>query len=227
MKFELSKYYYKSPDIFAQLPEPELDLLKANLKLKRIRKKKILFRQGSYPAGMYILIKGKLKLYQVTGEKESILYFYTAGDITGFRPILCNETHPLSAAALEDAQYYFISRTVFLKLLRSSPSLSNFLLESLGHEFSVWVNNMSVFSNLIVRERIALALLKLNEIYKTETSEYAVISLSRSDFASYVGTAKESLVRLLGDFKKRNIISTKGKKITILNLAALYEMLGD
>lgn len=224
MEFNLGKYYYQSPDIFSQLPAAERDAFKAQLRLKKISKKKILFRQGSFPAGIYILTKGKLKLYNTVGGKESILYFYKPGDITGFRPILCNETHPLSASALEDCQYYFIPREAFLKILRSSPSLSNFLLENLGHEFSVWVNNTAIASNQIVRERIALALIKLHEIYKTEGTSQSVISLSRGDFASYVGTANETLVRLLGDLKKKKIIATEGKRIRILDMNALYEL---
>lgn len=225
MGFELAKYYYKGQDIFGHLPPAESALIRKNILQKSIRKGKLLFKQGSHPAGVYVLITGKVKLYQKSSdEKETVIYFYTAGDIMGYRPIICNESHPLSAEALEDCSYSFIPRMAFLKILSASPSLSNLLLENLGREFSVWVNNMSLFASQSVKERIAMALIKLNEIYKPEGGGLSVIRLSRGDFSAYVGTANETLVRLLGDFKRKKIIAIQGKSIRVLNIKALLEI---
>lgn len=108
MGFELKKYYYKSQDIFAQLPEAESALIRKSILQKTIKKKKLIFKQGSHPAGVYVLSSGKVKLFQISSdEKETVIYFYTAGDIMGYRPIICNESHPLSAEALEDCTYSF------------------------------------------------------------------------------------------------------------------------
>lgn len=110
-------------------------------------------------------------------------------------------------------------------MLSASPSLSNLLLENLGHEFSVWVNNMSLFASQSVKERIAMALIKLNEIYKPEGGGQSLIRLSRSDFSAYVGTANETLVRLLGDFKRKKIIAIQGKNIRVLQMDALLDII--
>jgi CRP-like cAMP-binding protein len=226
MDFALDKYYYKSPDLFKHLPPSEASLISRNTVQKSIRKNKLFFKQGSHPAGVYLLTTGKVKMYQANADgKETVIYFYSAGDIMGYRPIICNECHPLSAAALEDCIYSFIPREAFLTILASSPSLSNLLLENLGHEFSVWVNNMSLFSSQSVKERTAMALIKLHEIYKPEEGGQSIIRLSRSDFAAYVGTAKETLVRLLGDLKRKKVISIQGKSIRILNMNTLLEMI--
>ncbi len=226
MGFELQKYYYTGGDIFGHLPKAEAALINKNIHQKTVKKKKLLFKQGSHPAGVYVLTAGKVKLFQITGDqKETIIYFYKAGDIMGYRPIICNESHPLSAEALEDCTYSFITRAAFLKILAASPSLSNLLLENLGHEFSVWVNNMSLFASQGVKERVAMALLKLNEIYKPEGGGQSVIRLSRTDFSAYVGTANETLVRLLGDFKRKKIITIQGKNIRILQMNALFDIL--
>jgi len=226
MDFDLKKYYYKSSDIFGQLPPAEFALINKSIQQKAIKKKKLLFKQGAHPAGVYVLNTGKVKMFQVSGgEKETVIYFYTAGDIMGYRPIICNESHPLSAEALEDCTYSFIPRTTFLKILAASPSLSNLLLENLGHEFSVWVNNMSLFASQSVKERIAMALIKLHEIYKPEGGGLSVIQLSRSDFSAYVGTANETLVRLLGDLKRKGIIAIQGKNIRILQMNVLLDII--
>jgi CRP-like cAMP-binding protein len=143
----------------------------------------------------------------------------------GYRPMICQEAHPLSAAALEDCSYLFIPREAFLKMLKQSPSLSNLLLETLGHEFSVWVSSMSFFASQRVKERIVLALLKLHEIYRPEDGGKVIIRLNRTDFAGYVGTAKETLVRVLGELKKKNMIASEGSKIRITDREALIGML--
>jgi CRP-like cAMP-binding protein len=226
MGFDLDKYYYKSDDIFLALPPVELALLNESKKLVTVKKGKLLFRQGSYPAGVYILNKGRVKMYQVNVDgKQTIIYFYTAGDVMGYRPMICKETHPLSAEALEDCVYSFFPRDAFLRILATSTALANLLLQNLGHEFSVWVNNMSLFSSQSVKERTALALVKLNEIYRSEKGGVPIIILSRGDLAAYVGTAKETLVRLLGDLKRRRIISVKGQHIRIVDKEALLEII--
>jgi CRP-like cAMP-binding protein len=226
MEFQLEKYYYKGEDLFRRLSPQELNLLNQHLRTRSIRKNKILFRQGSFPAGMYILTKGRVKMFQVNSdEKETIIYFYTMGDLMGYRPMICHESHPLSCAALEDCTYSFLAREDFLKLLAKSPNLSNILLENLGHEFSVWVNSMSLFSTQSVKERIALAMLKLHEIYKPGDNGKVQINLSRGDLASYVGTAKETLVRVLADFKRRKMIDIQGRKLRILDREMLLEII--
>jgi CRP-like cAMP-binding protein len=226
MEFDLDKYYYKSDDIFLALPAVELALLNESKKLVTVKKGKLLFKQGSHPAGVYILGKGRVKMYQTSPDgKQTIIYFYSAGEVMGYRPMICRETHPLSAEALEECVYSFIPRDAFLRILAESTTLANLLLENLGHEFSVWVNNMSLFSSQSVKERTALALLKLNEIYRSEKAGVSIISLSRGDLAAYVGTAKETLVRLLGDLKRRRIISVKGQHIRIVRKEGLLEII--
>jgi len=209
-----------------QLPASDRVLVQKHTLEKSIRKSRLLFKQGSHPAGIYLLHSGTVKMYQASGDgKETIIYFYTAGDIMGYRPIICKEAHPLSAAALEDCTFSFIPRDAFVNTLESSSALSNLLLENLGHEFSIWVNNMSFLASRSVKERIALSLLKLQEVYKPEGGGQAVIRLNRSDLAAYVGTAKETLVRLLGDLKRKKIISIQGKSIRVLNQEALVEII--
>lgn len=129
--------------------------------------------------------------------------------------------------AMDSVIVSFIPREIFSTLLIKSPHLAQKLLEVLSKEFSVWINKMTVFSQYAVKERVALSLIILSKVYqkKDENIKTVSISISRDDFAGFVGTAKETLVRMLRIFKDQNIISTKGTKIYVLKPKLLLDMI--
>ncbi len=219
MTFKLEKYHFKTDSILDGLPTREFRLLKEDMQRLEVKKDKIIYKEGSYSKGAYILRKGKIKIYQTNKDgKEQIAYIYRKGEIMGYRPLLCEEAHPVSAAALEDCVISFIPKKFFLRALEVSPVLARRLLTNLSHEFTVWINKLSLFAQQPVRERVALSLLIINEKYKKDgkNNQAAAINLSREDIANYVGTTIETLVRILRYLKDEKIITTNGRKITIL-----------
>lgn len=216
MEFELEKFYFANAGVFDRIPARDKLKLEKSIEKKKIKAGKIIYREGTNPKGIYILKKGKVKIYQTNQDsRKQIMYIYTKGEIFGYRPILCNQVHPVTAAALEDCSYDFIPRDFFMDCLRHSNELCSVLLVSLSHEFSVWVNNISVFARYPVKARVALGLLVLAEKYKVK-GKGSEVNLSRSDLASYVGTVKESVVRVIQEFKKQKLVDTVGRKIRIL-----------
>lgn len=228
MEFNIEKYHLKSSSFFDFLTESEYEGVKNSLTRKEYSKEEPLFAEGSYSKGIYIVKKGKVKIFQTNSDgKQSIVYIYKKGDYFGYRPLLADEPNPVSAVAMEPVVVSFISKETFFSLLDKSPSLAQELLVVLSKEFSVWINKMTIFSQFAVKERVLLSLLILYKVYqKSNNNEKAVaISINRDDFAGYVGTAKESLVRMLRQFKDENIITTQGTKIIIQKHDVLLNML--
>lgn len=228
MKDLLDSYHLKSCSFFELLNKEEA--LQARLKItrKEFQKGEYLFKEKSFSKGVYIVRKGKVKIFQTNAEgKESIVYIYKKGDYFGYRPILSEESHPVSAVAIDNVIVSFLSKESFIALLRKSPTLSTNLLTNLSKEFSVWINKMTVFAQHGVKERVALSLLILLRVYMRDESDLksAVIKLNRDDFASFVGTAKETLVRMLRIFKDEKIIATRGTQIYILKPKALLAVI--
>jgi CRP-like cAMP-binding protein len=224
MAFRIEKYHFITGSILEGLPSKEFKLLKEEMTRVEKSKGEIIYKEGSHPKGIYILRKGKVKIFQTNGEgREQIVYIYKKGEIMGYRPIISKGVHPVSAVALEDCVLSYIPKKYFLGVLENSLTLSTRFLVNLSHEFTVWTNKISLFTQQPVRERVAISLLILNEKYRTDGrgSRSSVITLSRQDLANYVGTAKETLVRVLQDFKKRRIVRTEGQKIIILNTEEL------
>jgi CRP-like cAMP-binding protein len=225
--FQIEKYHFISGSILEGLPEKEARFLKENMVRKEEKKDRTLFKEGSYPRGVYFIKKGKVKIFQTNSEgKEQIVYIYTSGESFGYRPLLSDQMHPVSAMTLEDCVFSFIPKDVFIELLKTSTTLANKLLQNLSFEFSVWINTITAFTQKPVKERLALSLLILNEKYrkKNNPEKAPEINLSRAEKAHYIGTSVETLVRMLQHFKKDKIISTKGRKIVILKPEELVKI---
>ncbi len=221
----LKRFHFHSGINLDALQPSDKTFLKKHSKKISLKKKKVLFRQGSYPNGIYIIKSGKLKVYQLNFDGSiQILFIYNAGDVFGYRPIISNEYQPVTVSALEDCELIFISRPSFLELLNKSLPLSNQVLVSLCHEFTVLTNRMNVFAQRGIKERLALALLILNEKFKPlgDDSPIAEIIITRTDLANYVGTSLENLVRTIKFFKEKKLITTKGKSILISHFENLF-----
>lgn len=227
MSFNIEKYHLKSSSLFDSLSPEESKLIKRDMLRKEFLKGECLFKEQSFSKGIYIIKKGKVKIFQTNSEgKEGIVYIYKKGDYFGYRPLLAEEPHPVSAVAMDNVVVSFVPKEYFLKVFSTSPALAKEITINLSKEFSVWVNKMTIFSQHSVKDRVALSLLILHKVYqKNENSKNVLIAINRDDFAGFVGTAKETLVRMLRIFKDEKIITTKGTKIVILKHRVLLNMM--
>lgn len=213
----MEKFHFKPISLFDGLPADAFRLLKENMQRMEVKKSGIIYSEGLFSKGVYIIRKGKVKIFQMTSEgKEQIVYIYKKGEIMGYRPLICGERHPVTAVALEAAVLSFIPAKAFLKALDQSSALSKRLLVNLAHEFTVWVNMMSVLSQQPARERVAFVLLILREKYMTDNKTNVSFNITRENIANYARTTVETLVRMLRYFKDEHIIRTEGRRIFIL-----------
>lgn len=229
MEIDLEKYHLKSVALSDLLSAEELRRVKARMQRKEYSKGENLFKEHSYSKGVYVVRKGKVKIFQTNAEgKQSIVYIYRKGDFFGYRPVLAAEPHPVSATAMDSVVVSFIPKDIFLQLLEQSPSLALKIAVGLAKEFSVWINKMTVFSQYSVKERVALSLLILNQVYsRSNAARHTLISINRDDFAGFVGTAKETLVRMLRVFKDEGIIAARGTHITLTRPKALKQLVAS
>jgi CRP-like cAMP-binding protein len=222
--FPIDKWDFNSQSILTDMMSGDYENLIKNSSEEKYGKGETIFREGAIPSGIFYIKSGKVKKYKVDNfGKEKIIYVANMGELIGYHAILASERYPDSAAALEESLLSFIPKEDFLHVLDQSPILSRRLLKTLSHEFAVLANNISVFAQRSVRERLAITLIVLREKYKKETLEGQpiIINLSRDDIASMAGTTRESTVRLLSEFKDEGLIETKGRKIFITDVKKL------
>ncbi|MBN9483547.1 MAG: Crp/Fnr family transcriptional regulator [Bacteroidetes bacterium] len=189
------------------------------------KKGQIIFNEGNYPLGVYCINKGKVKLAHAGQDgKEQIVKLAKEGDVLGYRSMLSSERYNASAIALEDTQICFISKEVFFSLLRKNPTLSLEIIRMLALELRLTENRLTDIAQKPVRERMAEALLFLKETYGFEKDNATIsVVLSREDIANLVGTATETAIRLLSEFKHDKIVVFVGKKIKILDMDKLVK----
>ena len=205
--------------MFGSLAESDLEKLSLNKSCIRYKRGQTLFYEGTRPMGLFCLNSGKVKVYKLSSQgKEQIINIAKPGDFLGYRAILSEEFYSASATVLEDAAICFIPREDFLGLLRSNPDFFQRIIKNICHELGVMRERISDLAQKSVRERLAGSLLMLKETYGVdgEKSTLIDIQLSREDLANIVGTATETVIRLLSEFKKDGLISLDGKKIKVL-----------
>ncbi|MEP7254323.1 MAG: Crp/Fnr family transcriptional regulator [Ferruginibacter sp.] len=217
MNFDIYKYHFRSDKLFNAVVPVYMNELQNILKTICYKKGDELYKEGSTPRAVYCVKKGKIKIEQAGENGDSrIVYIYTVGEYFGFRPLLSNQKHPVSAIVLEESEIEVYEGRGFLDIAKRSPNLSFNLVEILSFEFNVWINLIGSLSRKSAKERVALILLILHEKYKAGGKETA-ITMSKADIACYSETTEETVVRVLTFFKEKGILSTEARKVIIKN----------
>lgn len=218
--FLSENFRLKTSQLFDGLTNGELEQLMGSGVTHTYKKGEIIFRDGGIPTGIFYVNAGMVKKYKETSKGgEQIFYICSDGELLGYHALLGEENYPDSAATIEDSEITFIPKENFLHVLRNSNMLSTRLLKALGHEFSLFINGITNLATKTVRERLAFNLLILEEKFQRSTASRKAreIVMSRTDLANMVGTAKETLVRLLQEFKRDHLVEIDGKGIRIID----------
>ena len=217
---DCQKCEIKNDSVFGGLCSQTVSTVNAYKSTNNYRKGQILFHEGTRPLGVYCINKGKIKLYKLGNEgKEQIIQLAKQGDILGYRAMIGEEVYPVSAETLEESHVCFIPKQDFLQMISESKEIYARLFKHACHELGLMAQNVTNLAQKTVRERLAITLMMLKDTYGVEPTEdnKVVINLTREDLANIVGTATETLIRLLHDFKEDKIITTKGRKIILQN----------
>lgn len=190
------------------------------------KKGEVIFKEGSFPYGVYCVNFGKIKLTKQGADgKEHIVRLIKEGDPMGYRSLLSGDKYSASAVAIEDCGVCFIPKELFLGILQKDSSLTMEMLKLLSDDLRKAEVQITHLAQKPVRERLAESLLFIKETYGFEEDGETINALfSREDIANIVGTATETAIRLLSELNKDNVIQLKGKKISILNFAKLVKI---
>lgn len=207
-------------NLFGALDLSQREFLDAHKKCNFYKKKQTLFVEGSLPRGVFCINEGKVKVFK-TGDdgKEQIIQIAKSGDLLGFRSMFAQDAYKVSAQTLEESNICFIPKEDFVSLMDHNSVLRNGIIKELSTELTGQAEFITNMAQKSVRQRLAFVLILLMDVYKEEP-----INLSREDLANFVGTATETLIRLLKDFKEEGIISTETRKITILDVPKLLNV---
>ncbi|MCU4173685.1 Crp/Fnr family transcriptional regulator [Carboxylicivirga sp. N1Y90] len=212
----------KKLEIFRHLSESETALLLENLHYKELRKGNILYREGCYLNKVILLFDGVVKQKKCGSKgKELIIRFAKGGEILGFRSFLTEELACATAEVMEDVKVAYIEGSCLTQLMKSNSNFSMIMMKHVCGELSATQTFILNVAQKTVRERVAEGLVQLKEVFDVDDDCNLKIPLSRRDLANVVGTVPESVIRMLADFKKENLIEVNGRRIRLMNIQKL------
>ncbi|MEM0993597.1 MAG: response regulator [Bacteroidota bacterium] len=197
----------------------EFEQLSDQQEIRRFNKKDVIFQEGDLPRRLYYIQSGKVKLIKTNDEgKEYILSILEPNDFFGHIALLKGEEYTESAVVMEKAEIVFVPKDDFLLLLYGNRDFSAHFIKLLANNMIEQEEKLLSLAYSSIRKRVAEALI---DLYQQRGNE---IQILRDDLASMVGTAKESVIRTLTEFRKEEIIDIKNGIITILNAGKLVKM---
>ncbi len=188
-------------------------------------KKQVIYAEGKRPRLLYYIVKGKVKASKTHEDgKEYITDLYSDGDFIGYPALIEEKNYDDTAIALEETEIIQIPRDEFQKMLEADITVAAKFIRIITQNVKEKEERLLSLAYSSLRKRVAKALVDIHTKFNTG-GESNPIEISRDDIAHYVGTATESLIRTLSDFKSEKLISIKEGKIIINDIEKLKHLL--
>jgi CRP-like cAMP-binding protein len=203
-----------------------LKLLAEDRNINKYKKKEIIYSEGNHPNRLYYVLKGKVKTYKCNDNgKELVTDIFSTGDFLGYVAMLEGSVYKDSAAALEETELAVIPREDFDGLVNNNKEVAQKFIRLLAKNISERENQLVNIAYNSLRRKVADALIMLYKKYHQTTGDDAML-IGRGSLSTIAGTAKESLIRTLSDFRNEKLIDIKNDgSIVILNLKKLELLL--
>lgn len=194
--------------------------LSLDKKVKHFKKRDVIFEEGDNPRFLYFIRSGKVKTFKTHDQgKKYIIDLLKEGDFLGYVDLLKNTAHTETAAAMEDTDIVLIPKDNFLALIQANRDVSSQMIKMLANNITEKEEQLLNLAYNSVRKRVADALILLSQ--KEDNKSFHVL---REDLARIVGTAKESVIRMLTEFKNDGYIDISEGTIVILDMKKLSNL---
>ncbi|NCB08009.1 MAG: Crp/Fnr family transcriptional regulator [Bacteroidia bacterium] len=208
--------------LFKKLNEEEFNRLNFEKSCSLYKKGTIIYREGSRLTGFYCVTKGIIKIFKTGIDgKEQIIRFAKKGEIIAYRSLLSQELACTTAKVIEESVLCHVPYQTLLFLIQNNWQFSHHMLQIVCRELREANDYITDIAQKTVRERLAEVLLLLKENFDLDNQNTLQISLTREELANMVGTATESVIRLLSEFKQDRLIELQGRKIKFLDITNL------
>lgn len=211
--------------VFRHLSKEEVEIINFEKEFRQYKRGEVLYNEGNRISGIFCINKGIIKVFKTGIDgKEQIIRFAKPGDIIAYRSVLSNEPACTSAKVIEDSSVCFIPSHILTDFVNENTLFSMEVMKLTCHELGEANEYITDIAQKTVRERLAEVLLHLINDFGLDTDSYLKITLTREELANIVGTATESVIRLLSEFKSDRYIELSGRKIRILDRKSLEKI---
>jgi CRP-like cAMP-binding protein/CheY-like chemotaxis protein len=212
-----------------QAIETEAELLMkltGDRNINKYKKKQIIYLEGNRPSRLYYIVKGKVKGYKKNDDgKELVVALYSTGDFLGYTALLEQTTYKETAEPMEDTEIALIPKEDFEELVYHNHAMARRFIRLLAKNIRETEEHLLGLAYNSLRKKVADALIILDQKYNADNDNGFIINISRENLATIAGTATESLIRTLTDFKNEQLIDMDHGSITLRNKNKLQKML--
>ncbi len=213
---------------FANLDSESLDFLHEQKTLSSFSNKQIFSEKGKPADVVYCLQAGAAKVHLTNPDgQRSIVRLVAPGDMLGYRCIFSAETFRGTASSINTSTACRISKNTIFQLIERNKKFAIELLARMGQEIATAEMRHQSFCQKNVRERLAEALLLLQEKFGAKSSPRIPMLLTRKELANWMGAAKETVIRTLSDFKDEGLIEIAEDSIWVLQPELLRQVAID
>ncbi len=214
------QYCAHKVSIFSVLTEQQLAKLTERITHKNYKKGQIIFFEGDVSDKLYVINKGKIKIFKYTREgKEQILYILSEGDFVGDLSLLKKDEFKFNAESLEDSNICVLTKDDFDGMIKENPEIALEILQVVYDRIVKLENLIQSLSTKDIEARVAGLLLNFAKdfgVYRGDVIELE-LPLSREDIANYIGVTRETISRKLGSMQDQGVIELVGTKKIIIN----------
>jgi CRP/FNR family transcriptional regulator, cyclic AMP receptor protein len=219
----------RDSDFFCNLPQPTLQDLEKIKYVSAFPPGAVLFVEGQSSRGVYIICSGRIKLSTASRDgKTLILRIAEAGEVLGLHATVTAKPYDLTAETLQPCQLDFIKRDDFLNFLQKhGDACLNAAKELSENCQNAYEMIRSLGLSHSVSEKMARLLLEwATNGENTKEGIRVKISLTHEEMAQLIGTSRETVTRVLGEFRQKQFAQVHGSTVLIRNRAALERMIG-
>jgi CRP/FNR family cyclic AMP-dependent transcriptional regulator len=188
----------------------------------------VLFVEGQAPRGIYMLCKGRVKLSTTSAEgKTLILKIAQPGEVLGMHATVSGTPYEITAETGQPCQLNFVKRDDFLNFLQKHGDACLKAAQHLSKDCqSAYQQIRSLGLSHSAPERLARLLLEWTSASPEQVEPRVKLALTHEEIAQIIGTSRETVTRVLADFRKRQIAVLKGSTLTVRNKAVLEKLVG-
>lgn len=215
---DLQKFISKFKTTFKNISNNEIEALIKESSLKSYHKGEYIYKEGSRINGCYFLYSGIVKIFQTGLEgKDQIVRIGKEGDIFGFRSVIRKESACTSVETLSDSILCYIPNRTLIDTIANTPGFAFEIMQIACKELGEANRYIKDIAQKSVKSRLAEILLQISHDFGTDSDGSLKLSLTREDLSNFIGTATETLIRLLSEFKTEGLVEAKGRKIKIVD----------
>ncbi len=212
-------------NIFKGLSDEEVEMVNQSMSSTMHKRGSTIYHEGSRINGTFLVVEGILKIFKTGFDgKEQIIRFAKSGDLIGFRSVISDELACSTTKVIQDTILCYLPGEVLGALLKENSYFSMTLMKLTCKELGESNKFLTDIAQKTVRERLAEVLLLLMDTFELDQDHTLQISLTREELANMVGTATESVIRLLSEFKTDKLIELNGRKIKLINIPKLIKI---